>query len=224
MIGFSTSYGQNCAALALAERVKRRLPHVPIIFGGANCAGGMGEKMLDLFPFIDYVCVEDGDVSFPNFLRQLDAGGPVNGPGIVSRASRQQPDAAPVHHEMVNDLDALPFPDFSDYFAAFASSGDTAAHVVALPMETSRGCWWGQKHHCMFCGLNRDSMAYRRKSPKRIDREVRHLVTTYGIKRIMMTDNIMSRSFVREGCHCWRRRPTTSSSSSRPSRISPRRR
>ena len=65
-------------------------------------------------------------------------------------------------------------------------------------METSRGCWWGQKHHCIFCGLNRDSMGYRQKSAQRVDAEVRHLVRRYGIKKMMMTDNIMSRAFIRE--------------------------
>ena len=194
VIGFSTSYGQNCAALALAKRVKERHPNTTIFFGGANCAGGMGEKMIELFPFIDYVCIEDGDLSFPRALKQLDAGEPVDVTGIVHRG----PSRGAVTHEMVRNLDQLPHPDFSDYFEAFDFGKDLEAFIVAIPMETSRGCWWGQKHHCVFCGLNRDSMAYRRKSPERIDREIRDLVNTYGVRRIMMTDNIMSQSFVKD--------------------------
>ncbi len=205
VIGFSTSYGQNCAALSLAKRVKARYPRIPIVFGGANCSGGMGETMLRLFPFVDYVCIEDGDVSFPQLLRQIEAGVPVRVPGIICRADVRggagEPPAAspPVAHEMVGDLDALPYPDFSDYFDAFRFDSSQHAEIVALPMETSRGCWWGQKHHCIFCGLNRDSMAYRQKSAKRIDAEIRHLVRRYGVKKMMMTDNIMSRAFIREG-------------------------
>ena len=86
VIGFSTSYGQNTAALSLARRVKERHPETSIVFGGANCSGGMGEAMLRLFPFIDYVCIEDGDVSFPRLLRQLRGGVPASIPGIICRA------------------------------------------------------------------------------------------------------------------------------------------
>ena len=42
-------------------------------------------------------------------------------------------------------------------------------HVV---VETSRGCWWGAKHHCTFCGLNGDTMAFRSKSPERAFDEI----------------------------------------------------
>ncbi len=34
-----------------------------------------------------------------------------------------------------------------------------------LLFETSRGCWWGEKAHCTFCGLNGTSMNYRAMSP-----------------------------------------------------------
>ena len=34
-----------------------------------------------------------------------------------------------------------------------------------LLFETSRGCWWGEKAHCTFCGLNGESMNYRAMSP-----------------------------------------------------------
>ena len=33
--------------------------------------------------------------------------------------------------------------------------------------ETSRGCWWGERMHCTFCGLNGATMSYRSKSPRR---------------------------------------------------------
>ena len=37
-----------------------------------------------------------------------------------------------------------------------------------IPLETSRGCWWGMKHHCIFCGLNGKQMAFQDKSPDRV--------------------------------------------------------
>src|SRR6185503_8519839 len=42
IVGFSTSFQQNIASLALARALKIRSPDVRIIFGGANCEGEMG--------------------------------------------------------------------------------------------------------------------------------------------------------------------------------------
>jgi radical SAM superfamily enzyme YgiQ (UPF0313 family) len=44
-------------------------------------------------------------------------------------------------------------------------------------METARGCWWGAKHHCTFCGLNQNDMAFRAKSPQCAMDELVHLGT-----------------------------------------------
>jgi ribosomal peptide maturation radical SAM protein 1 len=45
--------------------------------------------------------------------------------------------------------------------------------------ETARGCWWGAKHHCTFCGLNGRMMSYRSKSQRRAYDELKHLVSQY---------------------------------------------
>lgn len=74
-IGFSTSFHQHCASLALARRVKSRYPDTRIVFGGANCFGAMGPVLCRLFPFIDSVCTGYGDVAFP-MLVQAAAGAP----------------------------------------------------------------------------------------------------------------------------------------------------
>ena len=34
--------------------------------------------------------------------------------------------------------------------------------------ETARGCWWGERQHCTFCGLNGATMAFRSKTPERV--------------------------------------------------------
>jgi radical SAM superfamily enzyme YgiQ (UPF0313 family) len=45
---------------------------------------------------------------------------------------------------------------------------------VELLFEASRGCWWGAKHHCTFCGLNGLSMTFRSKSADRAYSEIKH--------------------------------------------------
>jgi ribosomal peptide maturation radical SAM protein 1 len=57
-------------------------------------------------------------------------------------------------------------------------------------MESSRGCWWGQKHHCTFCGLNGASMAFRSKSSARVIEEMEELANRYQQLHFGMVDNI----------------------------------
>jgi ribosomal peptide maturation radical SAM protein 1 len=92
---------------------------------------------------------------------------------------------------MVYKLDELPYPDFDDYFARLKSSPLAGQIEALLFFETSRGCWWGQKHHCAFCGLNGASLTFRSKSPRRAVDELEWLVERYGVRRGCMSDNIL---------------------------------
>ena len=56
--------------------------------------------------------------------------------------------------------------------------------------ESSRGCWWGQKSHCLFCGTG-NNLAYRQKSVNRINKELKYLVNKYDPVQIITTDNII---------------------------------
>jgi ribosomal peptide maturation radical SAM protein 1 len=188
VVGFTTTFHQTCACLAVARRLKE-LPDPPqIIFGGANCEGEMGQQLIRAFPWIDYVCTREGDTAFPDFLERLLMDGdssPV--PGIL----KQGMSAELTSPAVVSDLDSLPFPDYSDYFTSLTLSSVGSDIHPNLLIETSRGCWWGAKHHCTFCGLNGDTMAFRSKSAGRVLEELEFLSRTYGIKRIDCVDNIL---------------------------------
>jgi ribosomal peptide maturation radical SAM protein 1 len=97
---------------------------------------------------------------------------------------------------MVRDLDALPYPDYDDYFAALDDAGLRDATPVAVVVETSRGCWWGAKHHCTFCGLNGETMAFRSKSPERAYDEIVHLTRHHSVARLGCVDNIVDMKYI----------------------------
>jgi magnesium-protoporphyrin IX monomethyl ester (oxidative) cyclase len=44
-----------------------------------------------------------------------------------------------------------------------------------LLFETSRGCWWGAKQRCAFCGLNGPSLRYRAMKPENAVTQIRSL-------------------------------------------------
>lgn len=192
VVGFTTSFHQTCACLAVAVRLKQTVNSPTIIFGGANCAGEMGYQMLRSFRWIDYVCTGEGDEVLPQFLqRLLRDGAPHSLPGILRQGETPTQSPPP----LVREMDALPLPDYSDYFRKLRASSLPGINPRLL-IETSRGCWWGEKHHCTFCGLNGETMAYRSKSPKRVIKELTYLVDTYDLDRFDCVDNILDPRYV----------------------------
>jgi ribosomal peptide maturation radical SAM protein 1 len=187
VVGFTSTFEQNIASLALARRVKEAYPDKLIVFGGANWEGEMGEELHRQFPFVDVVCSGEADESFPRLV--AGAAPPQRTRGVVfrERGRTVSTGAAP----LVRDLDALPVPDYDDYFAALETSPAGAAVTPILLVETSRGCWWGAKHHCTFCGLNGGAMTFRSKTAHRALDEIHRLRERYGARMISVVDNIL---------------------------------
>src|SRR5262249_52576447 len=90
----------------------------------------------------------------------------------------------------------LPIPDFSDSNPRIDQSPLKELIRPPLLMETSRGCWWGAKQHCTFCGLNGSTMAFRSKSPERVFDELQYLSARHGLKRIDSVDNILDTRYI----------------------------
>ncbi len=101
---------------------------------------------------------------------------------------------------VVAQIDELPYPDFKDYFDHMDKSEFAPKVAINLPFETSRGCWWGERHHCTFCGLNGTSMKFRYKSPRRAIDELKYLVDHYGDRASQLTavDNILPMSYLND--------------------------
>jgi ribosomal peptide maturation radical SAM protein 1 len=192
IIGFTSVFQQHVASLALARALKERFPHLTIVFGGANCEGEMGEATLSNFPFVDAVCTGEGDRAFVDFVRSVITNTPARICGFLIRGINPSLDeaCAPV------DLNTLPYPDFDDFFFQFEASREAAQ----LVFETSRGCWWGQKNHCTFCGLNGNTMAFREKRGDRAIDEISHLLQKYGnyTRYMAATDNIIPYKYFEE--------------------------
>ncbi len=198
VIGIGSTFYQNGPALALAWHVKNRWPEKTLILGGANCDDEMGAALLEKFPFLDFAFSGEVDHSFPEFIERLEVGASYDDvaglcyrdtAGVVQLGPQQTP---------LQDLDSLPFPDFDDYLEQRMRYGFHNEGQIALPLESSRGCWWGAKQHCTFCGLNANGMAYRQKSQDRFKAEVAATVERYGTRFLFMTDNILSLGYFKD--------------------------
>ncbi|ATZ29264.1 RiPP maturation radical SAM C-methyltransferase [Streptomyces lavendulae] len=196
VVGFTSTFQQNTAALAAAKYVKRLAPHIATAMGGANCDGKQGEAVHRNFPFVDYVLRGEGEVSFPALLAALDAGEALSEvPGLCWRGD----DGTSVVNAMsTNPLPpaAILPPDYAGYFERLASSHARNWVEPKLVVEGARGCWWGEKHHCTFCGLNGSFMQFRSKSPDVFYDEVVELARRHRVLDMYVVDNILDMGYV----------------------------
>jgi hypothetical protein len=96
----------------------------------------------------------------------------------------------------------VPYPSYDDYFEQLNRYPFAGALTPSLRLlfESSRGCWWGSRSHCTFCGLNGTTLAFRSKSAGRALAELRHLYDRYqGYTRaVSAVDNIIDMQYFRD--------------------------
>lgn len=199
LVGFSVTFQQLSASVALARALKAQHPTLPIIFGGATFEDDIARGVMQGCSCIDYIHCGDADVTLPEIIHKLDQGESLDQQkGLMWRT----PEGEIIYAGRAPNLkqmDQTPIPDFDEYFyASEVSHYDQYSHKksILLPIETGRGCWWGHKSHCTFCGLNSAGMEFRAKSPDNVLTMVESLTRRYGAYTFDAIDNIMSTDYV----------------------------
>ncbi|WP_286014535.1 RiPP maturation radical SAM C-methyltransferase [Streptomyces sp. ATCC 21386] len=202
VIGFTSMFSQNGPTLAVAGRLRERGYAGVIVLGGSNCEGPMGRALLANYPTVDAVVDGPGEDAFVALLRQVDGGGPVTSQGrLVTRREADAPPgeagAPPGEVGAAADSLRVPMPNYDGFFEQLRKAGLHHLEAdITLPVEFSRGCWWGAKTHCTFCGLNGATMAYRSKHPDTVADELRHLMDRYGVLDFFAVDNILDLKYL----------------------------
>ena len=185
VIGCTSTFEQTCASLAFLSRIKAIRPDSTTIMGGANCEGRMGEAIGELCSDIDFVFCGESESTFENFLDYFK--------GIAAKPDRI------LYGNPAPDLNAIPAPDYAQFYQQLeiCSLEDQTSlkDSLMLPYETSRGCWWGQKHQCTFCGLSGQGIKFRQKSPELAINELSKLLLAHPSKQVLMVDNIMPQEY-----------------------------
>ncbi len=176
IVGFTSLFFQTVASFALARRIKERSPGVVTVLGGAACEAEMGLEYVRRVGQIDYVFSGPALVSFPEFVERRLAGdvaGCEKIDGVFSRSNivlvrvggcgagggGLRATGADLD---INRVVPLDYGAFLDRLEREFPGGEVRAMLL---FETSRGCSWGEKVACTFCGLNGTAMRYREMLP-----------------------------------------------------------
>jgi ribosomal peptide maturation radical SAM protein 1 len=192
IVGFTSVSSQNVPSLVLAKLLKQRAPSLKIMFGGGNCDGPMGAALHRTFGWIDVVVRGEAERVLPEVVRDLLEDRPVRPqPGLCYRDGERS--VAVEQTAEVVPMDEVPLPMYDEYLERLRQASFSAQVLpdVRILYETARGCWWGAKSHCTFCGLNGSSMTFRSKSPERVIEELTDLAARYGRLNFQVVDNII---------------------------------
>jgi magnesium-protoporphyrin IX monomethyl ester (oxidative) cyclase len=169
VVGMSSMFFQTTASIALATRLKELSPRLVTVLGGANCESPMGEELARHVDCLDFVVSGPSLVAFPRLVRHLLAGEEETChaiPGVFSRRNLASGDVpGPLGEELPLDTEVAL--DYDSFLADLEGTFPGEKVRPHLLFETSRGCWWGAKAHCTFCGLNGSTMSHRAMSPER---------------------------------------------------------
>ena len=200
VVAFTCSINQLVPALAAARAVKARNPGIKVLLGGTQVEGKMGDETLRLAPWVDATYKGEAEVGLLETLEWLFGNATAPPSEFVSyRTADSEAKFAP-GVALLDDMDQSPTPDYQPYFEQLSTDEALELRVMceAVPFVSSRGCWWGQKKHCTFCGLNGNGMAFRHKSADLIVEEILSLVRDYQCLTLVAMDNIIPQSYFKD--------------------------
>lgn len=180
VVGFTTTYCQLFASLAVAKKLSELDPSVRIVFGGSGIAYETGPSIAAEYPFVHHIIQGSGEAELLDLLDRIESG-MGDGAGALRR-----PAAAPENRGFGD----LPLPDY-DTFPELAKEHGLADWVI--PIEGSRGCWWDRVKRtqnpldsCRFCTQNGGT--YQEKPPDMLVREMIALSDRYSNTKFQFTD------------------------------------
>jgi ribosomal peptide maturation radical SAM protein 1 len=177
LVGITTSLNQLLAAVWMTRIIKRLDPGLQVVFGGTACDAPMGERIAEAYPEVDYVVSGYGELP------------------LLKLAAGETPSGRLITSDVPVDLESIPVPEYRPFLREVAEYNPDMR--VSLLFQSSRGCWWGQKRHCAFCGLNGEKMPYHAKPSEQVLDDIRTLWEAHKCN-LIATDSIMDRNHLKE--------------------------
>ncbi|MEO8304977.1 MAG: radical SAM protein [Betaproteobacteria bacterium] len=187
-VGVSILNGQQIIpGLTLARRLRE---HGHTVLIGGTVYAKFVKELLERPQFFEVFC--DGIVPYEgeSTFRALAAGANLRGaansiPNLIRLDAHKRPALGPTH---VEDVDALPTPDFS-----LLPLDDYLSPLPVLPILTGKGCYFNRCKFCDIPHINRVApKAYRVRKPETIAADVANLHLAHGARHFVITDETLS--------------------------------
>lgn len=193
IIGFTNTFSQTVSSLAFAKSIKDKFPDKLIIMGGANCDDIQGKVLLKQYSYIDYIFSGEGENSLPEFIDLYDKK-KFKLESISGLIYRNEDGQIVMNSEELVKQETV-FPDYNDYFKLIEelAIGDFIQPKILL--ETAKGCWWGDKSHCAFCGINEKRTVFRCRTESVVLDKIQEYSEKYKCGDIFFVDNIMGNQY-----------------------------
>jgi len=195
VVGFTSTFNQNIASVTLAKLIKEKYPSIKIMLGGSNFDSEMGLEYFRVFDWIDYVVSGEAEPVLPALMEALESDGAIP-KGVIHRVNGDI--RYEENNENFSDFKQYGPPDYDDYIEQIKEI-DPQSPLLDNPIilyETARGCWWGEKHHCTFCGLNASTMEFRSRSMEQVHADLAALSKRYDSYRFRLVDNILEMKYI----------------------------
>ena len=183
VIGFTVYSTSRHFSYELAMRIKEKDNKIIIVFGGPQCFRNCEGMDTLKRPYIDAVCLGEGDIALPKMLsiiaKNKGAIGRCAGFGIRDKAGNII-DCG--DEKLLDDLSMIPYADYSDF--------DINKYTKRLlPIATSRGCLG----RCEFCNESPHWKRYRFRTAENIYNEIRFQLDKYPeIKEFWFNDSLIN--------------------------------
>jgi len=123
LIGCSTNFAQTNASASLLQRISEsQCREALLVLGGANCDSEMAIGLMHMFKWVDLVFSGEAELSLSAVAELVDRKEHRYHtiPGVVARDASGEPIYTSLRPTKYQDLDLLPFPDYSDFFQEYA--------------------------------------------------------------------------------------------------------
>lgn len=181
LVGISiTSTSQIIPGLTMAHLIKKERPDIHITVGGS-----VFTKLIDnlknnesLFTIVDSFVVFEGEHALVALAEELD--GKRDMKKVPNLIYRENGKTRVNDSFYVEDMNVLPTPDFDGLPLGLYHTPE-----LVLPVQTSRGCYWGK---CAFCNLHLDHRVYRPRKIELVVEDIKRLSEKYKTKFFFITD------------------------------------
>jgi radical SAM superfamily enzyme YgiQ (UPF0313 family) len=189
VVGFSCVISNRKSTAQVASALKQRNPGLILIGGGPDIHPNptmlYANGLLFHKDHMDYLVQGEGEEKIVALYAALETGEACTDIAGVYRCDAiGEGNILSGYSSRIEDLDALPFPDFGDN-PRFDRFRDEQGFWEGIPIYFSRGC----TRNCSYCGRYEYFKGYRWRSAENVFAEILHQVDRYGVDRFTIVDD-----------------------------------